>query len=213
MKKRYIVKAGAFCITIIFLLLASTSSICVINVNEKYALTSENLTWYWKPSYRDYCPNGMPDFDQAQKNWKVIFPGKNGVLNSVPVGDDKISSDGKRIAPGNNCNLETIPAGDDVAQFGFCGPVALANCFWWFDSKFECKPGQPGDGKDTFPLVKDYGADDDHIKGNVPLLIEKLAIATKTTREGTAIITNMQNAIDDWFDDTGLSYMFTGDYL
>ncbi|MCJ7571733.1 MAG: hypothetical protein MUO82_07635, partial [Candidatus Thermoplasmatota archaeon] len=187
MKKRYIVKAGAFCITIIFLLLASPSSICVNNVNKTYAKTSENFAWYWKPSYPDYAPKGMPDFDQAQKNWKVIFPGNNGILNSVPAGDDIISSDGKRIAPGNNCNLETIPTGDDVAQFGFCGPVALANCFWWFDSIFECKPGQPGDGKDTFSLVKDYGAGDDHIKGNVPLLIEKLAIATKTAREGTAI--------------------------
>jgi len=209
MNKRYIVKAGAFCITIIFLLLTSPTSICVNNGNETYTITSENLEWYWKPSYRDYSPNGMPDFDQAQKNWKVIFPGKNGVLNSVPAGDDVISSDGKRIAPGNNCNLESIPAGDDVVQYGFCGPVALANCFWWFDSKFESKPGQPGDGKDTFSLVKDYGAGDDHIKGNVPLLIEKLAIATKTASEGTAIINNMQNAIDDWFDDTGLSYMFT----
>ncbi len=42
----------------------------------------------------------------------------------------------------------------------YCGPTAVANCFWWVDSRFEAffgpGGGIPGDGADTFPLVRDY---------------------------------------------------------
>ncbi|MFH1336744.1 MAG: dockerin type I domain-containing protein [Candidatus Zixiibacteriota bacterium] len=53
----------------------------------------------------------------------------------------------------------------------FCGPCAVANCFKWFDSKYnQVAPGVPGDGMDRFPLVRQYidalggmlGAWDDH---------------------------------------------------
>ncbi len=43
-----------------------------------------------------------------------------------------------------------------TGQPTFCGPVAVANCFWWMDSKFNLPPGTMGDGKDQFPLVRDY---------------------------------------------------------
>jgi len=58
----------------------------------------------------------------------------------------------------------------------FCGPVAIANCFWWFDSRYnEQLPGVPGDAVDMFPLVRDYLDDlppytvfqDDHDMWNV----------------------------------------------
>jgi hypothetical protein len=58
----------------------------------------------------------------------------------------------------------------------FCGACALANIFWWFDSKHEDSNGYPGDGKDTYPLVKNYNApvpsnpgpySDDHNYNNV----------------------------------------------
>jgi hypothetical protein len=71
--------------------------------------------WYRKPSYLDYAPSGMPDFDQKQDNWK------KGAL-----------------------------------QYTFCGPVAVANCFWWYDSKYNVPAGVPGDANDRFPLVRDY---------------------------------------------------------
>ncbi len=70
----------------------------------------------------------------------------------------------------------------------FCGPVALANCFWWFDSKYADPAGTPGDGEDQFALVEDYGAGDDHATANAPLLIEKLARAMNTTGKGTTYI-------------------------
>ncbi|MHC1625290.1 MAG: Ig-like domain-containing protein [Methermicoccaceae archaeon] len=169
---------------------------------------TENLGWYYKPSYSDYSPSGMPDFSQMQDQWKVIFPGNNGVLDSTPSNDDVVSSDGLRIAPGPDCHLDTTPTGDDVAKYNFCGPVAVANCLWWFDSKYEYEPGQPGNGEDTFPLVKDYGVGDDHTSSNAPKLIEKLARKMGTCSEGTTYIKDMQSALDEWFNENGLSHMF-----
>ena len=61
-------------------------------------------------------------------------------------------------------------------QSTFCGPVAIANCWWWFDSRYNDPPGFPGDGMDQFPLVRDYMDDlppyvppstDDHDMWNV----------------------------------------------
>jgi hypothetical protein len=43
-----------------------------------------------------------------------------------------------------------------TGHWSFCGPVALADCFWWFDSKHNLPPGVPGDSTDAFPLVRDY---------------------------------------------------------
>jgi hypothetical protein len=90
--------------------------------------------WYWEPSFEDYAPSGMPDFDQGQNGWQ---------------------------------NPET-------EQPSFSGPVAVANCFWWFDSKYNIPAGLPGDNTDLFPLVRDYLDDnppligfDDHDMWNV----------------------------------------------
>ncbi len=44
----------------------------------------------------------------------------------------------------------------DTEQWSFCGPCAVANCFKWFDSKYNVPPGAPGDGMDQFPLVRQY---------------------------------------------------------
>jgi hypothetical protein len=44
----------------------------------------------------------------------------------------------------------------ETGQWSFCGPVAVANCFKWFDSKYNVPPGAPGDGMDQFPLVRQY---------------------------------------------------------
>jgi hypothetical protein len=44
----------------------------------------------------------------------------------------------------------------DTDQWSFCGPCAVANCFMWFDSKYNDPPGAPGDAVDQFPLVRDY---------------------------------------------------------
>jgi len=63
-----------------------------------------------------------------------------------------------------------------MGNWTFCGPVAVANCFWWFDSKYANQSGIPGDGWDNFPLVRDYNestplnpgpSTDDHAFDNV----------------------------------------------
>jgi len=139
--------------------------------------------WYYKPSYPNYAPSGMPDFDQKQDNWK-----------------------------------------NAASQWTFCGPTAVANCFWWFDSKYANPNGVPGDGADTFPLVSNYNASDDHDPSNVDNattppgpngeLIERLAWCMDTDGMRTGIphngtkVTDMQACIDNWLNDTGLQNNF-----
>ena len=41
-------------------------------------------------------------------------------------------------------------------SWAFCGPAALANIIWWFDSKNSDSNGYAGDGVDNYPLVKNY---------------------------------------------------------
>jgi hypothetical protein len=105
-------------------------------VPSKKFLVTVPESLYWKASYEDYAPSGMPDIDQKQDNWMKAGTG----------------------------------------SYTFCGPVAVANCFKWFDSKYNVPPGAPGDGMDQFPLVRDYldnlapfipPARDDHDPWNV----------------------------------------------
>jgi hypothetical protein len=184
----------------------------LLHINE-----TEEQGWYYKPAYANYAPQGMPDFDQRQDQWKSIVDGGNGVANTNAVGDDiqvvpaggAVNPGDVIIAPGPNCMLNSNPAGDDIAKWAFCGPVAVANCFWWFDSKFDDPNGHPGDGVDNFSLVQNYGVGDDHSKANVPFLIKDLAVKMNTTTKGTTNITDMKNAIQTWLVNKGLSPIFT----
>jgi hypothetical protein len=115
--------------------------------------------WYWKPPYPNYAPNepgGMPDFDMKQDNWKAIFPGLNGTIESAVSGDDIFDPINQMIGPGPDCHLDSDPVGDDYVDWSFSGPAALANCLWWFDSKYADPSGYPGDHLDTFALVQGY---------------------------------------------------------
>jgi hypothetical protein len=187
---------------------------------EDYLLLVNQTTetgWYYKPAYANYAPQGMPDFNQTQDTWKSIVDGGNGIANTAAIGDDiqvvpvggAVSPGAVVVAPGPNCALNTNPAGDDVSKWAFCGPVAVANCFWWFDSKFDDPTGYPGDGVDGYALVQKYGVSDDHLKTNVPPLIQDLAIKMNTTTKGTTNITDMKNAIQTWLINKGLSPVFT----
>jgi|GEM_PF-929970 len=173
--------------------------------------------WYYKPAYPNYAPKGMPDFDQRQDQWKSIVDGGNGIADTAAAGDDiqvvpvgsAVNPGEIIIAPGPNRALNTAQTGDDIAKWAYCGPSAVANCFWWFDSKFDDPTGQPGDGVDNFTLVQNYGVGDDHLKTNVPFLIEDLAVQMNTTTKGTTNITDMRNAIQNWLINKGLSPIFT----
>jgi hypothetical protein len=118
----------------------------------------------------------------------------------------------------------------------FCGPTALADVLWWFDSKHANQNGQPGDGLDTFPLVEDFEApgtatpgphSDDHNFNNVNdvetpweerhtgELIEQLAWYVNTNRcryfftdrPGTGFF-YMKWGIKKWIRDVGLDDVF-----
>jgi Bacterial Ig domain len=208
MKKNRYVKASVAMI-VLFVLLISSAQAMNTSVVKKTDNAAEGRGWYWKPSYPNYAPQGLPDFNQQQDRWKKISPGPNGVLDSTVAGDDVINVTGQYIAPGPDCYLNSTATGDDIEEWIFCGPVAVANCFWWFDSKYADPHGIPGDGDDQFSLVQDYGAGDDHTPANAPLLIENLARAMNTTEKGTTDINDMQNAIVDWFNTTGLTDKFT----
>ncbi len=69
-------------------------------------------------------------------------------------------------------------------QWTWCGPVATANCLWWFDSKFErirlwslvgnVNPTMPPAISDNYSLISAFGAWDDHDPGNVMPYIQNL---------------------------------------
>jgi uncharacterized repeat protein (TIGR01451 family) len=79
-----------------------------------------------------------------------------------------------------------------------CGPVAMANSLWWFDSKFETLTGtMPPVISDTYRLVTSYnpGVWDDHDPQNVgglgpPGLVDDLAtyFGTNQGLQGTNVI-------------------------
>jgi hypothetical protein len=196
-------------VVVLFVLLLSTAQAINASVVKKTDNSNENRDWYWKSSYPNYAPQGMPDFNQQQDHWKKISPGSNGVIDSTVAGDDLFNTDENCIAPGPDCYLNSTVAGDDVEEWIFCGPVAVANCFWWFDSKFADPTGIPGDGEDQFALIEDYGSGDDHTTANAPLLIEKLARAMNTTEKGTTYIDDMNTTITNWLTTTGLTNKFT----
>ncbi len=110
-------------IIVLLLLLLSTFSVFVVRsdfTKESSETTSED-DWYYLPAFPNYAPQGLPDFDQKQEDWKA---------------------GGKWLLIGG--------------LWSFCAPTSLANIFWWFDSQHEDPLGFPGDGNDTYPLVKTY---------------------------------------------------------
>jgi len=144
----------------------------------------EDTCDYYKSGYLDYCPNGMPDFDQKQSTWFWQGP---------------------------------------TLQWTHCGPVALANCLWWFDSKFEPAPidptpfypgpGNPGPN-DGYPLVQSYdptgGGWDDHDTLNVIPLVDSLALYCKTNSSGTGTyIDSLYNGALTWIANQGLAPNYT----
>jgi hypothetical protein len=104
--------------------------------------------WYFKASYEDYAPSGVPDFDQRQDNW-------------------------------NN----------SAGAWTWCGPLAVANSLWWFDSKFEPNPVPPPTINDGFPLLPLgwTGMWDDHHPDNVQPFVNRLAWFMDTDGQRTGL--------------------------
>ena len=104
---------------------------------------------FYKLPYKDYAPQGMPDFDEKQNPLWV----------------------------------------DAANHWTHDGPTAVANCLWWFDSKYEPNPVDPRPfgitpPNDGYNLVTAYGAWDDHDPFNVAPLITELARWMSTNQPG-----------------------------
>ncbi len=207
MKQKMFIKAVVLGIALCFCMVSLTAAMPTITKTDIDQIQT-NRGWYYKPGYPNYAPQGVPDFDQQQNNWQKITAGPNGTIDSTIAGDDVYNAAMNCIAPGPNCQLESTAIGDDLVEWAFCGPVALANCLWWYDSQFADSTGFPGDGNDTFALVEDYGAGDDHSEDNVPLLIEELASTMGTCANGTTSVPMMLQGLDDWLTNTGLDVAF-----
>ena len=127
---------------------------------------------YYKSPYKDYAPNGVPDFDQHQDNWFV--------MQGQPP----------------------------VQIWTHCGPVALANCFWWFDSKFETSQFGPPVIADNYPLVRNFTPSiiDDHDPLNVIPFVDTVAKYAKTNQGGNTgtYVMDLAAGAQSWLDSVGL---------
>jgi len=147
---------------------ASEFCLNVIVTTQPVADTCE----YYKASYPDYAPFGMPDFDQKQNGW-----------NGMPAGG-----------------------------WSYCGPVALANCFWWFDSKFETMPVPPPGLSDHYPLVRDFTMlmTDDHSPNNVMPFVDSVAVyANCNPGTNGTFIHNLVAGAQNWLNKVGLGAAYT----
>ncbi|MCB2229083.1 dockerin type I repeat-containing protein [bacterium] len=100
--------------------------------------------------------------------------------------------------------------GGPIGGWSFCGPVALANCLWWFDSKFEPVPVPPPIISDGYPLVSAYGPWDDHDPSNVIPLVDSLARYTSCFPGGIGtFILDLANGAQAWLAQQGLLESYT----
>ncbi len=68
-------------------------------------------------------------------------------------------------------------------NWSYCGPLAVANCLWWFDSKFEAQPTPPPTISDHYPLLASNVYPliwDDHDPENVEGFVADLAYRMDT---------------------------------
>jgi len=98
--------------------------------------------------------------------------------------------------------------------WSFCGPVALADCFWWFDSKFDTSTTPPPTVKDNYPLVKSFATMlpkwDDHDPLNVIPFVDSLAKYSNCSNatNGT-FIHDLTAGARAWIDSCGLAGYYT----
>jgi hypothetical protein len=92
--------------------------------------------------------------------------------------------------------------GTAMGNWSYCGPVAVANSLWWFDSKNEPFPQPPSNISDHYSLVTNFSNPwDDHNASNVMPLVNNLSALMKTSSSGTNV-TDMQQGIRDYLNAT-----------
>ncbi len=106
---------------------------------------------------------------------------------------------------------------DGIIEQTWCGPTALANCFWWFDSKFEPFPVDPRPfgmvpPNDGYPLVTDFTGMglDDHNPANVLPFVDSLALYCMTDIAGPGtVIWDLANGAQNWLASRALDTAYT----
>jgi len=89
-----------------------------------------------------------------------------------------------------------------TGNWTYCGPVAVANSLWWFDSKNEPSPQPPSTINDHYYLVTNFSNPwDDHNASNVMPLVCNLAALMNTSSSGTNV-TEMQAGINQYLNNT-----------
>ncbi len=97
--------------------------------------------------------------------------------------------------------------------WSYCGPVALANCLWWFDSKMEPHPVLPPALNDNYNLVTSYNSYvwDDHDPRNVIPFVDDLAWLMDTDGQQSGdghlgtYVSDMYDAVNQYLLDRGLA--------
>jgi len=93
--------------------------------------------------------------------------------------------------------------GTAMGNWTYCGPVAVANSLWWFDSKNEPSPVPPPTINDHYGLVTNFSHPwDDHCAQNVMPLVNNLSALMNTGPNGTDVM-DMQAGIDQYLNNTG----------
>jgi len=105
--------------------------------------------------------------------------------------------------------------GPGVGIYTWCGPVAVANSLWWFDSEYEYynNPSSPPPPaiSDSFPMVTAYGPWDDHDVRNVDPLVHNLAWLMDTDGQRTGLwhigtgFIDMQVGISQYLQQQGIN--------
>lgn len=88
-------------------------------------------------------------------------------------------------------------------KWSHCAPVAVANSLWWLDSEFEPNVVPPPTISDGFPLVRAYGAWDDHASRNVVPLVEHLAYLMDCDGRRTGLLHSGTYVVDS---ETGITH-------
>jgi hypothetical protein len=72
-------KHSSYCLVFIILFVLLSASFLTSSTQVKKTSSSESDGWYYLPAYPNYSPQGLPDFDQKQDNWKA----HNGIYRLI----------------------------------------------------------------------------------------------------------------------------------
>jgi hypothetical protein len=125
--------------------------------------------------YSVYTPTYPADSWTPAK--KIYAPNNPGIfLTGDDYYVDIASPTGSATTPMSVPPAPPPPPAADI-YWTWCGPLAVANSIWWFDSKYEPNAIAPPTISDGFPLVRSYnqGVWDDHDPRNVKPFVEHLA--------------------------------------